>query len=271
MTSSPPSRRCLLIGSGILALPAPAALAVGEATGTLGRILRSGIVRIGVWLDAPPWGGYSHDGSPDGSEVALARLLARDLGVRLRLQRLAARDRIDALDQDLVDLLVALLPITPTTRRRVAFAAPHGQLGVVVAARRGSSIRSLQDLAGRRVALPDNTFAAEEMRQRLPPDTTALFLPDMIACVDAAAHGRADAAVIYDWLLRDLSISRPDLALEGLFTVSHTHTGMATRLGEHDLIRFLNTFIYLRTADGMLAEIHERYLRATPPVGPVFR
>ena len=271
MPASSPLRRSLLIGAGLLALPAIPARAAGEAGGALGRILRSGIVRIGVWLDAPPWGGYGHDGSPDGSEVALARLLAQDLGVRPRLQRLAARDRIDALEQDLVDLLVALVPITPVTRRRVAFASPHGRLGVVVAAPRGSSIRSLQDLAGRRVALPDNTFAAEEMRGRLPPDTTALFLPDMIACIDAAAHGRADAAVIYDWLLRDLSVSRPDLEIEGLFAVSHTHTGMATRLGEHDLIRFLNTFLYLRGADGSLAEIHERYLRSTPPIGPIFR
>lgn len=279
MTSPGPVPRALprrllpALAAGLFAAPQARAAgeAPGAATGALGRILRSGIVRIGVWLEAPPWGSYDHDGTPDGAEVALARLLARDLGVRLRLQRLEVRDRIPALEEDRVDILAALVPVVPATRRHVAFASPHGELAVAVATRRASPVRSLADLAGLRVALPDNTFAAEEARTMLPPDTTQLLLPDLVACIDATAHGRADAAVSYGWLLRDLSLSRPELDIEPRFTLSHAHHALAMRLGEPDLLRFVNTFLYLRGADGALAEIHERYLRGTPDVGPVFR
>ncbi|WP_203074898.1 transporter substrate-binding domain-containing protein [Falsiroseomonas ponticola] len=264
-----PRRLLPALATGLL-LPRPGH-AAGEATGTLGRVFRTGILRVGVWLEAPPWGTYDHDGTPDGAEVALARLLARDLGVRLRLQRLAVRDRIPALEEDRVDILAALVPVVPTTRRHVAFASPHGELSVTVATTRRSPVRSLAELAGLRVALPDNTFAAEEARTLLPPDTTQLLLPDLIGCIDAAAHGRADAAVSYGWLLRDLSLSRPDLDIEPRFTLTHAHHALAMRLGDGDLLRFVNTFLFLRGADGSLAEIHERYLRGTPEVGPVFR
>jgi len=266
-------RRLPLLAAAFLTLrpDSARAQAMGDATGTLGRILRSGLVRVGVWLEAPPWGSYDHDGTPDGAEVALARLLARDLGVRLRLQRLAVRDRIPALEEDRVDILAALVPVMSATSRRVAFASPHGELTVAVATRRDSPVRALADLAGRRVALPDNTFAAEEARIRLPPDTTQLLMPDLIACIDAATHGRVDAAISYGWLLRDLSLSRPELDIEQRFTLTHAHHALAVRLGDADLLRFLNTLLYLRGADGTLAEIHERYLRGTPAVAPVFR
>ncbi|MGC5198698.1 hypothetical protein, partial [Aphanothece microscopica] len=123
----------------------------------------------------------------------------------------------------------------------------------------------------RRIALPENTFAAEEVSGRLPPDTTALFLPDLISCIDAAAHGRADAAAVYDWALRDMAISHPELDLEARIEVTHTHTGLTLRLGERDLLRFVNTFLYLRTADGTIPDIHEQYLRAPQPPSPSFR
>ena len=272
MPARPGPTRRLILGSALAApLPLAPAFAAGEAGATLGRILRAGIVRIGVWLDAPPWGSYGDNGSPDGSEVAIARLLARDLGVRLRLQRLTARDRLDALEEDRVDLLAALVPIEPSTRRRFAFAMPHTALHVTLATPADSPIRTMADLAGRRVALPENTYAAEEARGRLPPDTTALFLPDLVACVDAAAHGRADAAVVYDWLLRDINLSHPDLRLEARVEISHAHSGLTVRVGDRDLLRFLNTFLYLRNADGTIPDIHEQYLRAPQPQHPVFR
>ncbi len=258
-----------------LALPATTAHAAvdpnGAPAGTLLRVLRTGVLRVGVWLDVPPWGSYGDDGSPDGAEVALAKVLARDLGVRLRLVRLAAHNRIEALEEDRVDVLLALVPAVPATRRRVALASAHGELVVTIAAPRGHRFRTLDDLAGKRIALPEHTYAADAVRGRLPPDTTALFLPDTLSCADAAAHGRADAAALYSWMVRDLTVTRPDLELELAFPVSHTHHAMAVSLGEHDLLRFLNTFLYLRQADGTIADIQERYLRSVSPPLPAYR
>lgn len=53
-----PRRLLPALAAGLLASPQVRAAgeAPGAATGTLGRILRSGIVRIGVWLEAPPLG-----------------------------------------------------------------------------------------------------------------------------------------------------------------------------------------------------------------------
>ena len=103
MPPDAPSRRPLLIALAGLAAASPSiaatpasprpvpngALRVQGTTATtapvniLQHVLTSGVIRAGVWLTAPPWGGFDQEGEPDGSEVALVRLLAQDMGCLL--------------------------------------------------------------------------------------------------------------------------------------------------------------------------------------------
>jgi len=257
-----PRRRLAgLLAAASLPLLAPPALAAptGAPTGALARILTSGELRVGVWLGAPPWGMHNDMGAPDGSEVVLASLLARDLGVRLRLVRLDAAGRLPALLDDHVDILAAVLQITPRTLLRVAFAASHGQVSAVVATRRGSAIQRFADLAGQTIALPADSFLGESVFGALPADSTVLFLPEMEDCLVALLDGQVAAVAMLDSQLRSLLLERPSLGIGEAFAVATWHHALATRLGEPDLLRFLNTFLALRWLDGSIPDIQQHY------------
>lgn len=253
----PATRRRLLAAAGAaLALPRPAG--ASGPSGILRRIFETGVLRFGVWLGAPPWGSLDQNGEPDGSEVAIARLLARDMNVRLQVVRLPAAERVAALLADRVDLLAGL-PIMPANLQRIAFAAAHDRIAYILVARRDPAINHLQDLAGKRVAMPAGTFAAQSLHDHLPPEATTIFTENAADTLKALLSGDADAAVAHDFELRDLQIAREDMDFIAHMTISTWRMGLSTRLGEPDLLRFLNTFLYLRTRDGSIAEIQSRY------------
>nr|WP_249732264.1 transporter substrate-binding domain-containing protein [Roseococcus sp. SDR] len=237
----------------------------------LRRVREAGVVRVGVWLEAPPWGGFDADGRPDGSEVAIARLLARDMGVGLRLVRVTARERVEALLQDRCDVLAAALPMIQPHTGRVAFSVPHGRVNTVFAAPPGLHLRSLGDLAGLRIAMAAGTMAAEMAHAMLPPGSIALFTPGTAQTVEALLLGEADVAVTYDWQLRDLRLARPDIDILPQLPAHSWTYGLATQLGQPDLQRFLNIFLFLRGLDGTLADIHARYFASPLPEGLRFR
>ena len=51
------------------------------AEGTFDRILREKKIRVAIDVANPPFGILDKDNQPDGSDVATARALAKDLGV----------------------------------------------------------------------------------------------------------------------------------------------------------------------------------------------
>lgn len=262
-----PGRRGLLALAGGL-LPTGAA---ATPVNILRRAQDQGFIRVGVWLDAPPWGGFDADGRPDGSELAIARLLAQDMNLRLRLVRLRPEERVPALLEDRCDVLAAALPMTSATLGQVAFTAPYGRVSAVFAAAARLKIATLEDLAGKRIAMSAGTFAAEVAHAQLPPGATALFTPGIAQTVESLLLGEVDVAVTYEWQLRDLRLARADLDIQPQLTIRSWSYGLAAPLGQFDLMRFLNVFLFLRGADGSLAEIHARYFAAPLPEGLRFR
>lgn len=251
------SRRLLLAAPALLAgAPRPAA---AHPTGLLARILESGTLRLGAWLSLPPIGMRTEFGRPDGIDVVLAQHLAAEMGVELRVVALSGRDRLPALAEGRVDML-GTLAVVPQTLLRVAFASPHGEICAVMAARRGSGIAELADLAGRRVAMPSATFAVSVVQDRLPPGTEAVAYEDLQECLDALVAGEVDAAPAFDWAVTGALLVDPGLPIYAAFRVGDWRHGFAVRQGEDDLLHLVNTFVALGRAEGLIAEVQQRYL-----------
>src|SRR6187200_2155534 len=66
--------------------PPPAVAGVG----TLDRIIKDKKIRVTAEVTSPPFGILDRSNQPDGSEIATARQLAKDLGVELELVQVTA-------------------------------------------------------------------------------------------------------------------------------------------------------------------------------------
>ena len=62
-------------------------------------ILQAGIIRIAVPQDFPPFGSAGKDGQLDGYDVDVARLVAKELGVKLELVPVSSVNRIPYLQR----------------------------------------------------------------------------------------------------------------------------------------------------------------------------
>ncbi|UXH76293.1 transporter substrate-binding domain-containing protein [Roseateles amylovorans] len=113
---------------------------------TLSRVLCLGELRVGIRGDYPPFGEATPDG-PRGLEPALAGRIAEALGVRLRFVEVNAADRMVALGDGRVDLLIATTGHTLQRDSQAIFVRPHYyESRTVVVGQRKSMPHQARDL-----------------------------------------------------------------------------------------------------------------------------
>src|SRR3982074_2150850 len=80
---------------------------------TLDDIKKAGKIRIAIDLAIPPFGMTDDKMQPTGSDVDLARLLAKDMGADLEIVTTTGPTRIPMLQTNKADTAVSTLSITP--------------------------------------------------------------------------------------------------------------------------------------------------------------
>lgn len=255
------ARRALpaLLGATAVAAPARA----NPPGGALGRILASGRIRIGIWLEGGPYGFRRPDGSVSGMEVEIARDIARSLGVRAELVPMAFSQRFAMVAEGGVDIACAMMLVTPQRLRQVAFAAPHGEFTTVLATTRHTQVTTLAELSGRRILTLSNDMLGED--PGLPPDAEIHLIPSYERAI-AMLHAEEAAAVVLGLnTFRRLAIAHPEEELRILSPLGEFRYAVALRQGEPDLLRFLNTWVFLRDEDGTFASLHETFFGGPRP------
>ena len=110
-------------------------------------------------VTSPPFGILDRNNQPDGSEIATARQLAKDLGVELELVQVTAPQRIPALLAGRADVAISSLSITFDRAKTVMFAPPHGALSIVIAGpEEDQRSKVAADMAGKKIGLTRATL-----------------------------------------------------------------------------------------------------------------
>src|ERR1700737_2107431 len=112
-------------------------LAVANAPGpvaaqTLDEIIKRGTVLIGVDTGTPPFGVTNKDQQPDGADIEVAKLVAKDLGVAIEMVPVTGPTRVASLLTGKVDMVISIFGITPERAKSVAFSIPYGTLKAAI-------------------------------------------------------------------------------------------------------------------------------------------
>lgn len=154
-----------------------------------------GDVSIGVIRDLPGWSAEA-GGGWTGFEVDLARWLGVKFDFTPRYVALSDRDRVTALQNRDVKMVIANFAITDSRRQEVDFAGPYlvDSQGILSKASfKESFIENLADLNGRTAC--SVTASTAEARLSRYPAIRMLTQPSLEQCVDLVRSGRADAVV----------------------------------------------------------------------------
>src|SRR5260370_7590484 len=81
----------------LVAMPATLVAPPARAESTLDKILKEKKIRVAIDVGNPPFGILDKEGQPDGSDVAVARQMAKDMGVELEFVQVPSTGRIPPL------------------------------------------------------------------------------------------------------------------------------------------------------------------------------
>ncbi|MFN2359478.1 MAG: ABC transporter permease subunit [Marinobacter sp.] len=127
--------------------------------GRLQRIQDRGTLVVGVKGDYPPWGMVDDQGELVGLEPDLAEHLAERMGVELELKAVTSSNRLQRLDQGLVDVVIATLGDTAVRRKKADLVAPsYYSSGVRLLTRQDFPYSDWGEMRGRPVCLTEGAF-----------------------------------------------------------------------------------------------------------------
>lgn len=144
-----------------------AILPVADAA-ELTQIKERGYIIVGVKDNLRPLGFRNEAGQLEGLEIDLARRIAQEIlgnAEAIVLQPLTNSDRLPALLEDKVDLVIARVAATPSRSRLVDFSTPYYLDGTTFVTR---SAQTLKDLRQQPIAVLNGSDTIAVVRSRLP-------------------------------------------------------------------------------------------------------
>lgn len=193
------ARRALLIALGLMALVmvATAIQRSRRPAPEVGYLFPDGVLRIGIETSPSPYV-QLQDGEPAGLVVDLGRALADDLEVAPLFVNVSLDGRFDALRLGIVDLLIAVDSRRAAFEPDVLATRPWFDAGLVLVSHEDDALHSMQQLAGRSLALALGSDADAEARRWQRRIAAFATLPYELPhyALDALRFGLADAALV---------------------------------------------------------------------------
>jgi polar amino acid transport system substrate-binding protein len=237
------------------------------AGNALDDILAAGVVRIAVPQDFPPFGALGSDKKLEGYDIDVAALIAKDLGVRLQLVPVKSTDRLSALLAKRVDLVVASLGISPERARAIAFSSPYAPFfsGVFGAAQ--VSVKSIADLAGKKVAVTRDTLEDQELTAGAPKGIQILRFADNEATIQAFLEGKADLIATGNVVAAAVAKANPAKKIQVKFIIRESPASIGVRRGEAQLLHWVNVFVLHKKLNGELDKLSRKWFgEPLPPL-----
>ncbi len=247
-----------------------ALLAPGLASADkLADILERGVVRIIVFADVPPFGSQNAARELEGFDIDLARMVAESLGVELELVQATAANRIPYLLTDRADMNVAAMSVTAERARQVMYSAPYADTSLAVFGPVAAGVDGPAGIGSLRTAVAKGT-TEDLVLSSVAPDAAIMRTEDNATAVQAYLSGQADLLAANSVVVAELAKQNPAAEFDFKFALRRAPAHITVRMGEHSLLRWIDTFIFQQTLNGELDALHVKWLggpmRPLPPL-----
>ncbi len=250
--------------SFLLAAVLTTAVSLSAWAGRLEDIQTAGVLRVGIALTGEPIGFRDAQNQPVGYDVEVANRLASALGVKLEITEVSGSARITMLQARQIDVVIANLTATLERAKAIDFTIPYLKTGLKLLTRDGSGVKTLKDLAGKKVIVGRGTTGETMVKREVP--TAQLVYTDTFApqAILLLRQSRADAA-IEDSSLIDYAAKQNS----GLVSLPDSYTAdaeaLGVRKGDPEFLRFLDMFVSMYISSGTYQENYQHWFGTPGP------
>ena len=213
-------------------------------------------------------------GEITGFDVDIAGEVARDIfgtPSQVEYRILSSADRIAALQNNQVDIVVKTMSITCERKELVNFSTVYLTANQRILAPRDSTISQASDLAGKRVCAVKGTTSLRRI-QEINPSPIIVEVVTWADCLVAVQQRQVDAVSTDDSILAGLVSQDPYLHIVGP-SMNEEPYGIGINLENTGLVRFVNGTLDRVRRDGTWNTLYRKWLTVLgpPPAPPVPR
>jgi len=202
MTISVFTKRILGVSAGLLL----GASLLGQAVAgeQLQTIKDKGVINIGLEGTYPPFSFVDADGKLTGFEVELSEALAKELGVKAKVQPTKWDGILAALESKRLDVVVNQVTISDERKKKYDFSKPYTISGIqaLILKKNAESlnIKQAADLAGKKVGVGLGTNYEQWVKKEVPQADVRTYEDDPSKFADLR-NGRINAILWTAWPL----------------------------------------------------------------------
>lgn len=220
-----------------------------------------GKIRIGVFSDKPPFGYVNEKGENDGFDVYLAKQITKNLlgdENKVEFVLVDAASRVEFLQSDKVDLILANFTVTPERKEAVDFTNPYMKVSLGVVSKDGK-IKDVNELKGKKLIVNKGTTADAYFTKNYPEVELVKFDHNTEA-FEALKDGRGDAlahdnTLLFAWARENKGFDVAIKELGGQDTIAG-----AVKKGNKELLDVINKEISNLAKDGVIKEAYDKTL-----------
>lgn len=160
----------------------------------------------------------------------------------------------EALNTGQCDVAAGAMTITDEREAVMDFTDPYFEATQALLVKAGSPIASLEDLAGKSVAVQDGTTGADYVRENAPEDTKIVSFEDAALMQQAVRTGKTDAGVNDNGLLNYFVSQNPEVEVASEFKTGESYGFSVKKDANDDLLTIINDAIASSEYDAVYEE-----------------
>jgi polar amino acid transport system substrate-binding protein len=237
------------------------------AADELADVMKAGLIRIAVPQDFAPFGSVGPDLQPQGYDVDMAKLIAKDLGVKVEIVPVSSANRIPYLQTRKVDLVISSLGKSPDREKVIDFSIAYAPFFSGVYGTKDKKIAKLADLAGQTVGATRGAIEEQALSKSAPPSATIKRFEDNSATIEAFISGQVDLIATGNTVAAAIAAKNPARAPTLKFVIKNSPCYVGLNKNEPALLAKVNHIIAKAKSAGKLEKLSQKWLKASLPPG----
>jgi polar amino acid transport system substrate-binding protein len=252
-----------LLGMGLCALALSAFVQPASAD-VVADIVKRGELRVAVQTQGPPISYVDTKGNRTGFAVELVKMMAKDMGVKLKLLDYDWKGLIPAVTSGKADFLAADMTPKATRALVLIFTEPYMYSRNVIYSKKSKSFVGWKDacVKGVSIAVVQGSSNVGVLKAKCPAATIKEFAGGGPAVAQAVSADRADAGINDEASAKGYMIEYPEFhILDG--APDRGPLSFATRPEETHMVRYMDNYLMLIKADGRMDKLMDYWIYGT--------
>src|ERR1700687_203522 len=251
------ARRAWLAAS--LAVPLIALAPLAAHADALDNIAKTGVLKVAVPEDYPPFGSLGADMKPQGYDIDTAALLAKAMNVKLELVPVNSANRIPYLSTNKVDLVISSLGKTPEREKVIDFSIPYAPYYQGVFGPAEIKVSGPADLAGKTVGATRGALEEIGLTQMAPNATIKRF-EDNNATIAAFLSGQVQLIAAGNIVAAAINAKHPPRHPQTKIVIKSSPCFVGMNKNEARLLQKVNSALAQAKQDGTLSAMSKKWL-----------